>query len=166
MFERVRQSPKFKQSWDFRTITYRAVDKLLCDTNVDAEKDIMATSEPSQWAGESYQITLKPEVRYRAMVNGVCQYDADQIELTSEEGRIFAKSNSVYLEEFEGMAEDHLRFTGFRLAHIVNQALDPSYTPVTTSARARSRRFSVTVNRKRSAETAPLIVAGPTPFSC
>ncbi len=29
-----------------------------------------------------------------------------------------------------------------------------------TSARARSRRFSVTVNRKRSAETVLLIVAG------
>ena len=32
--------------------------------------------------------------------------------------------------------------------------------------RARSRRFSVTVNKNRNAETALLIVAGPMPFSC
>ncbi|WP_245307951.1 transposase [Hoeflea sp. IMCC20628] len=37
---------------------------------------------------------------------------------------------------------------------------------VITSARAIARRFSVTVNRKRNAETVLLIVAGPKPFSC
>lgn len=35
-----------------------------------------------------------------------------------------------------------------------------------TGTRARSRRFSVTGNRNRNAETAPLMVADPTPFSC
>lgn len=38
--------------------------------------------------------------------------------------------------------------------------------PVITRARARSRRFSGTLNRKRIAESVMLIVAGPTPFSC
>ncbi len=35
--------------------------------------------------------------------------------------------DQIYLDAFSGVAEERARLGGFRLAHLLNQALDPTY---------------------------------------
>ena len=72
-FERVYQRADYKKSWDRFTVTYRAADTLQANTSLSQERQIVA-GLPSQWAAESYRITLDPAVRYCVMVAGSCNY--------------------------------------------------------------------------------------------
>jgi S1/P1 Nuclease len=146
LFERVRQGAAFKQAkkkWGPNTITYRAVDTLLAETSLTEEKSLVA-SQPWEWAAESYAITLRPEVLYCEQVGQSCQYTATMPVLpalpktSSKAAREAAKRaheaamitktiDQAYLKSFERVAEERAKKAGFRLAHLLNQALDPAY---------------------------------------
>jgi S1/P1 Nuclease len=133
LFERVRRRADFKSTWSKHTITYRAVDTLQANTTLTEEKSLVGT-DPWRWANESYEITLKPEVLYCTVVGNACQYSPTMVSLPQGGEQRRQQLDQTYLASFERVAEDRVRRAGFRLAHIVNLALDPAYTePVQNS---------------------------------
>jgi hypothetical protein len=133
LFERVRKRADFKKTWSKNTITYRAVDTLQARTSLAEEKSFVG-SQPWQWAAESYEITLRPKVRYCVKVNDACQYSPTMATLPHAGPKRLEKLDQAYLAAFERIAEERVRKAGFRLAHMLNAALDPAYTePVRNS---------------------------------
>ena len=127
LFERVRKRADFKKTWSKNTITYRAVDTLQVRTSLAQEKSLVG-SEPWEWAAESYKITLNPDVRYCVKVGDTCQYSATVVTLPKKDSKRLQQLDQAYLAKFERLAEDRVRKAGFRLAHLLNSALDPGYT--------------------------------------
>lgn len=124
LFERVRQRRDFSRNWSRFTITYRAVDTLMANTSLTQEKAIVA-GDPQAWANESYAITRDSGVRYCVQVGSQCQYSASSATKTNPK-RVEAL-NQTYLAAYKSIAEERVRNAGFRLAHLINQALDPAY---------------------------------------
>ncbi len=127
LFERVRQRADYKASWGERTITYRAVDSLMSGTSLTREQAFVR-GEPWQWAAESYAITLDPSVRYCVMVGASCQYSATAATLAATGAHRKESIDTVYLDSIKDIAQERVRKAGFRLAHLINEALDPAYT--------------------------------------
>lgn len=118
IFERVRQRHDYKSSWNPRTIAYRAADTLMANTSVATER-AYATGSPWQWAAESYAITRATTTAYCTVQGDTCvpiPLDGDK--------RLLSQA---YLQANKGIAEERLAKAGFRLAHVLNQTLDPSY---------------------------------------
>lgn len=133
VFERVRQRADFKKSWGPRTITYRAVDTLQANTSLAQEISFVGT-DPVPWANESFQVTLDPAVLYCVKVAARCQYSATQAVLTTAGPKRMQPIDQAYLAAFRDVAQERVRRAGFRLAHLMNLALDPAYTaPVRNS---------------------------------
>ncbi|ULJ73649.1 hypothetical protein [Rhizobium gallicum] len=126
MFERVRQRADYRSDWSERTITYRAVDTLLVNTTLTEEKAVVGT-DPAVWANQSFQITIDPYVLYCIKVGDLCQYTDTEPKLV--EGAPFKRVQitQTYLEKFAPIAQERVRQAGFRLAHLINLALDLDY---------------------------------------
>lgn len=136
IFERVRKRADYKRSWGPNTITYRAVDTLQANTS-HSEEIAIVTGEPWQWAQQSYQITLDPAIFYCFQDAGSCRYSSTQAVLTSAGPKRLQQLDQAYLARFAPIAEERIRLAGFRLAHLINGALDPDYTgPVKNSTQA------------------------------
>lgn len=136
MFERVRKRADFKKSWGPNTITYRAVDTLQANTTLIQEQ-AMVGGEPWQWAQESYAITRDPGVSYCVITGSACRYSDTQDVLTSSGPKRLQPVSQAYLATYAPAAEARIRLAGFRLAHLINSALDPNYTgPVQNSTQA------------------------------
>ena len=127
MFERVRKRADYRRTWSKNTITYRAVDTLLANTSLTKEQQ-MVQGEPWQWAAESYQIALDPAVRYCVRTGSSCNYSPTAATLRRNDPKRMEQISQDYLEEFDRLAEERVAKGGFRLAHLLNQALDPNYT--------------------------------------
>ena len=127
MFERVRKRADFKTTWGPNTITYRAVDTLQANTTVTEERGLVGT-DPSVWANESYQITLDPKVLYCTRVGADCQYSPAALKFATGVPKRKQTVDAAYKTAFEGVAQERVRLAGFRLAHLMNLALDPAYT--------------------------------------
>ncbi|WP_080686043.1 S1/P1 nuclease [Rhizobium leguminosarum] len=127
LFERVRQRADFRTSWGKRTITYRAVDSLQANTTLSDEKSIVG-GEPWEWANESMLITLRPDVLYCIDVGDNCQYSQDRLTYKQGDPKRSVDIGRAYRNAFADIAQERVRLAGFRLAHLINQALDPAYT--------------------------------------
>jgi hypothetical protein len=133
LFERVRKRADFKRTWSKNTITYRAVDTLQVNTSLTDEKALVGT-DPWKWANESYQITLTPEALYCIKIGNACHYSETELTHPNNGEKRLVKLKQSYLATFERLAEERVKKAGFRLAHMVNLALDPNYTsPVQNS---------------------------------
>lgn len=126
-FGRVYRRADYNPHWSRFTVIFRAADTLLANTSVAEEQQIVA-GEPWQWAEESYRITLEPAVRYCVMTPTGCNYSATDAIKTSHVPKRTELLDQAYLDQFDRVVEDRIRFAGFRLAHLLNQALDPDYT--------------------------------------
>ena len=126
MFERVGKRADFKKTWSRRTITYRAVDTLLVNTTLAEEKTLVG-QDYAKWAQESYEFTLKPETLYCVKVGDACAYTASMPSLPKKEDQRTQDSDQAYLATYEEIAQERVRKAGFRLAHLMNLALDPAY---------------------------------------
>lgn len=131
LFERVRQRADFKSNWSRFTITYRAVDSLQANTGLAEERSLVGT-DPTIWANESYQVTLAPNTLYCVQVASNCQYSATSLEKSNP--KRVQPISQAYLASHQAIAQDRIKRAGFRLAHLINLALDPGYTePVRNS---------------------------------
>ncbi|MBQ1500383.1 MAG: S1/P1 nuclease [Sphingomonas sp.] len=126
LFEKVRRRADFRSSWSRNTITYRAVDTLLANTSL-ADERALVSGDPWQWAADSYLITRAPETRYCTVQDGVCRYSPDAAVLTRNGTKREQLVDATYLARFAPVAEEQVRRAGFRLAHLLNLALDPAY---------------------------------------
>ncbi len=134
LFNRVRKRADYKSSWGANTITYRAVDTLMANTSLAQERTIIQ-GDPQAWANESYAITLAPTTLYCVRVGPNCQYSATTAVLRRGAAKRVQTIDAAYLAAHDRVAEDRVRYAGFRLAHLMNQALDPAYTgPVANGA--------------------------------
>ena len=132
-FGRVYLRADYKPSWSRFTVTYRAADTLQANTSLTEEQQIVA-GEPWQWAEESYRITHDPDVRYCVLVSGSCNYSATSVKKPSGAPRM-EQLDQVYLAKYDRAVENRIRYAGIRLAHLLNQALDPAYTgPIQNSS--------------------------------
>lgn len=133
-FERVRKRADFKRSWSRFTITYRAVDTFQANTTL-TEELALVSGEPWQWAEQSYAITIDPATLYCVRIGNACHYDADRALLLRNAPERQQPIDAAYLARFAPTAEERIRLAGFRLAHLVNGALDPAYTqPIQNSS--------------------------------
>ncbi|MFS8147629.1 S1/P1 nuclease [Rhizobium sp. BR 249] len=126
IFEKVRKKDTYKPGWGYRTITYRAVDTLQANTTLTEEKSMVGT-DPVLWADESFQITLQPNAQYCVQVGDSCQYTKDEPVLVKDGKQKKVEIAKAYLDEYGPIAEQRVRLAGFRLAHLINLALDPDY---------------------------------------
>ena len=127
LFEKVRKRKDFKKTWGPRTITYRAVDSLQANTTLTEEKSFVGI-DPWRWADESFQITTQPKVNYCVRVGIMCQYSALIASLPAGASPRVQDLDQAYLAVYEGVAQDRVKRAGFRLAHLMNLALDPTYS--------------------------------------
>jgi len=68
------------------------------------------------------------------MSAGECRYSTAAALLVSGAPKRRERIELAYLTRYEPVAQERVRFAGFRLAHIINLALDPNYTgPVRNS---------------------------------
>lgn len=135
-FERVRKRADFKKSWGKNTITYRVVDTLQANTSLSDER-AMVGGEPWRWAAESYEITLEPDTLYCTQRDGACRYSQTVDTLKRRAPKRTQPVSQAYLAQFAPVAEQRVKLAGFRLAHLINGALDPSYSgPVQNSTQA------------------------------
>lgn len=124
LFERVRQRADYNTAWSERTITYRAVDTLMANTPLSVERSYV-TSQPYQWANESLEITRSSPVGYCVLQSGRCRPAA------GPEARVLI--DATYRQTHAPTAQERVRKAGFRLAHIINLALDPAYSGPTAN---------------------------------
>jgi S1/P1 Nuclease len=127
LFEKVRQRANYRASWGERTITYRAVDTLLANTSLAEERTFVQTA-PWEWAAESFEITRHADAQYCVLVGATCQYSATQVTLNEGAAKKVVRIDAAYRNAFKDVAEERVRRAGFRLAHLINLALDPAYT--------------------------------------
>ncbi len=124
LFERVRKRADFKRTWSRFTITYRAVDTLIANTGV-AEERRMVGGEPWTWANESIRVTTDPATGYCVWSGPDCRYSASSVRKSNP--KRVQLIDQAYLSSHEALAQERVRLAGFRLAHLLNSALDPSY---------------------------------------
>lgn len=133
IFRRVRERDDFKTTWGPRTITYRAVDTIIANKSLANVREWTST-EPWQWAAESYEIAIALQTEYCVFKEGACWYSDEKEELernatTSQKKRVVVRG--AYIRANKGVAAKRVAQAGFRLAHLVNQALDPNYVEPT-----------------------------------
>ncbi len=114
--------------WSEYTPVYRTVDRF---RTLEARDMALIASwksgDPWQWAAESYAIALQPGVGYCTRKGAECWYSADKrVHSETETERSFVVT-PAYLDTYEPVVELRLRKAGYRLAHLVNLALDPAY---------------------------------------
>lgn len=132
LFERVRQRNDYKPTWGKRTITYRAVDTLQANTTLSDEQSLVV-GDPWTWAAESFVITLQPGVGYCVQKGDECHY-SDTSETYQEANLRTQVVDTPYLQKYALVAQEQVRRAGFRLADLINQALDPAYArPIANS---------------------------------
>lgn len=126
LFDRVRKRADFRSGWGPNTISYRAVDTLMANTSLAEERAIIQ-GDPQAWANESYQIALAPETLYCTRVGAACRYSETAAVLEKGAPKRVQAIGASYLTAHDRRVEDRVRYAGFRLAHLLNQALDPAY---------------------------------------
>ncbi|WP_404417848.1 S1/P1 nuclease [Brevundimonas vesicularis] len=132
LFDRVRRRADFRSTWGERTITYRAVDTLMANTSL-AEEETIVRGDPRAWADESFQIALAPATLYCVRIGANCQYSDTAPTLVGNAPKRRQVIDAAYLAAHDRVAENRVRYAGFRLAHLMNQALDPGYTGPTAN---------------------------------
>jgi hypothetical protein len=154
LFALVRNEQCFAvKNWKPTTITYRGVDILLgvqpygnnqaCqvslgNTATDAEVREWQSTQPWQWARESYLITLekdrsssssKPSIGYCAwdQARAECRYDGGALEYVEGATKKEINITEAYVNHFGPVAVERAEKAGYRLAHLINKSLDRNY---------------------------------------
>ncbi len=93
----------------------------------EAERRAWRAAEPWQWLAESYVETLKPELGYCILAQGACRYSADHLTWAPRRPRRSVLIDSDYMDMAMPIIRRRIAQAGVRLAHYLNQALDPAY---------------------------------------
>ena len=95
----------------------------LLDQVTDENRAEWRTSEPIDWANESFAISTSPEVGYCVRVEAGCWYDAQDQRLDHGEPERTVAVDRAYIEANAPAARDRLVKAGVRLGGLLNQAL-------------------------------------------
>lgn len=86
-------------------------------------------SPPWRWAAESYRVTLDPAIGYCSIFfsASACVYAPGRPVYVRGAEQRRSEVTNAYLDRFEPVVELRLRQAAYRLAHLINTALDPGY---------------------------------------
>jgi hypothetical protein len=104
----------------------------------DEQRAEWLASAQVDWANESFKIARKPEVGYCVMVDGTCQYAADNREFDQGEPERVVVVDDSYLDRHAPIARERIAMAGVRLASLLNRALGDQ-RPERRAARSDSR---------------------------
>ncbi len=76
---------------------------------------------PIEWANESYQITISPDVAYCTHKQGACWHEADNMLLDDGEPRRRIAIDADYLKRHRDVVAQRLQQAGVRLAAMLNR---------------------------------------------
>ena len=89
----------------------------------DEQRAEWLASDPVDWANESFAIARKPEFGYCIMVDGTCQYAADNRAFDEGEPKRVVVVDDSYLDRHAQIARERIAMAGVRLAGLLNRAL-------------------------------------------
>jgi S1/P1 Nuclease len=89
----------------------------------DEQRAEWLATEPVDWANESFAIARKPEVGYCVMVDGTCQYAADNRDFEEGEPEKMVVFDDGYLDRHAPIVRQRIAMAGVRLAGLLSRAL-------------------------------------------
>jgi S1/P1 Nuclease len=105
----------------------RAAAGILNGTITDGQRRNWVRSQPWQWAGESYKVTLAGPTGYCTRKAGACWYSAAKRDFASGDQQRTQLVDDAYLDRAKPIVEARLRRAGIRLAHALNRTFDPTF---------------------------------------
>jgi hypothetical protein len=108
------------------TRAYRAADVLVGKIS-ESERQKWIEASPAEWANESYQMARDPAALYCVKRSGSCWLSQETRSAGERGDEITIELDAAYVERWGKAVEIRLQKAGVRLAHYINQALDPDY---------------------------------------
>ena len=95
----------------------------LLDDVTDEDRATWRASTPTDWANESFAISVSPEVRYCVRTEAGCSYEADNERLDDGEPERTVVVDQSYIETHRLTVRDQLVRAGVRLGGLLNRVL-------------------------------------------
>ncbi|MGA9582239.1 MAG: S1/P1 nuclease [Allosphingosinicella sp.] len=105
----------------------RAAARILAAPITRSQRRNWVRSEPWQWAGESYKITLAGRTGYCVRKSGACRYSAERPLFAAGDSPRAVSVDEAYLDRARPIVEARLRRAGIRLADALNRTFDPGF---------------------------------------
>ncbi len=106
----------------------RAAARILAASVTTRQRRDWVRSQPWQWAGESYKVTLSGRTGYCVRRSGACWYSAARREFAKGNPERTVSVGDAYLDRARPIVEARLRRAGIRLADALNRSFDPAFT--------------------------------------
>ncbi|MBL4614451.1 MAG: S1/P1 nuclease [Magnetovibrio sp.] len=117
------REPADPEDYAVFTPMYRAADWMIDDVE-DADAAVWVSSQPWEWAAESFDLVRQAEIQYCIMKDDECWYSETQrIYDGNEDNERTVYMNEQYLDEFGPDVILRLTQAGFRLAATLESAL-------------------------------------------
>jgi hypothetical protein len=101
-----------------------SIASALLGTVTAEDRAAWRSRNPIDWANESFQITISPEVEYCFEVGGVCRYDRDHEVLKADEPERQVRVDEAYMRRQLPTLKRRLTQAGIRLGALLNEALN------------------------------------------
>lgn len=105
----------------------RAAAKILAASVTGSQRRNWLRSQPWQWAGESYKITLAGRTGYCVRKAGDCWYSSTKQSFANGDPQRVQIVDEAYLDRARPIVETRLRRAGIRLADALNRTFDPDF---------------------------------------
>jgi hypothetical protein len=110
-----------------RVARARAAAGILAASVTRSQRKNWVRSQPWQWAGESYKVTLAGRTGYCVRKSGACRYSADRQEFANGDPPRALLVDEAYLDRAKPIVETRLTRAGIRLADALNRSFDPDF---------------------------------------
>lgn len=105
----------------------RAAARILAASVTRSQRRNWVRSQPWQWAGESYKITLAGRTGYCVRKAGDCWYSPARQVFANGDPQRTQIVDEAYLDRARPIVETRLRRAGIRLADALNRTFDPGF---------------------------------------
>lgn len=110
-----------------RVARARAAAALLNAAVTDGQRRNWVRSQPWQWAGESFKVTVARPTGYCVKKAGACWYSDDKRDFAEGDTQRSQLVDNAYLDRAKPIVEARLRRAGIRLAYALNRSFDPVF---------------------------------------
>lgn len=105
----------------------RAAARILAASVTRSQRRKWARSQPWQWAGESYKVTLAARTGYCVRKGRDCWYSGSSQAFADGDPQRTQIVDEAYLDRARPIVETRLRRAGIRLADALNRSFDPAF---------------------------------------
>ncbi|MGZ8286457.1 MAG: S1/P1 nuclease [Allosphingosinicella sp.] len=110
-----------------RVARARAAARILAASITNSQRRNWVRSQPWQWAGESYKVTIAARTGYCVRRSGACWYSAARQAFANGDPQRTQLVDEAYLDRARPVVETRLRRAGIRLADALNRSFDPDF---------------------------------------